>query len=128
VGSWKLLPEELKTEVFAGKTSNFNTWLKTKGWQAKDDAVTRWAKDNGYGSLLVSDDKRAAGLSHIILPDSIGDKGRARQVKQNITEFATVIVFLREKSGGFMFMHNDKTSQQFHIMLNGEYLLNLVGK
>ena len=37
------------------------------------------------------------------------------QVKQNITEFATVIVFLREKSGGFMFMHNDKTSQQFHI-------------
>jgi hypothetical protein len=84
VGSWKLLPEELKTEVFAGKTSNFNTWLKTKGWQAKDDAVTRWAKDNGYGSLLVSDDKRAAGLSHIIFPDSIGDKGRARQVKQYI--------------------------------------------
>ena len=84
VGSWKLLPEELKTEVFAGKTSNFNTWLKTKGWQAKDDAVTRWAKDNGYGSLLVSDDKRAAGLSHIILPDSIGDKGRTRQVKQYI--------------------------------------------
>ena len=84
VGSWKLLPEELKTEVFAGKTSNFNTWLKTKGWQAKDDAVTRWAKDNGYGSLLVSDDKRAAGLSHIIFPDSIGNKGRTRQVKQYI--------------------------------------------
>jgi predicted RNase H-related nuclease YkuK (DUF458 family) len=41
--------------------------------------------------------------------------GTDSQVKQNITEFATVIVFLREKSGGFMFMHNDKTSQQFHI-------------
>ena len=41
--------------------------------------------------------------------------GTDSQVKQNITEFATVIVFLREKSGGFMFMHNDKTSQHFHI-------------
>ena len=41
--------------------------------------------------------------------------GTDSQVKQNITEFATVIVFLREKSGGFMFMHNDKTSQKFHI-------------
>ena len=84
VGSWKLLPEELKTEVFAGKVSNFNTWLKTKGWQNSDDAVTRWATDNGYGSLLVSDDKRAAGQSHIILPGSIGKAGRARQVKQYI--------------------------------------------
>jgi hypothetical protein len=82
VGSWRNLPEELKTEVFENKASNFSAWLKTKGWQAKDDAVTRWATDNGYGSLLVSDDKRAAGLSHIILPGSIGDKGRARQVKQ----------------------------------------------
>ena len=82
VGSWRNLPEELKTEVFGNKASNFSTWLKTKGWQQKNDAVTRWATDNGYGSLVVSDDKRAAGLSHIILPESIGDKGRARQVKQ----------------------------------------------
>ena len=37
------------------------------------------------------------------------------QVKQNVTEFATVIVFLREKNGGFMFIHNDKTNQHFHI-------------
>jgi len=41
--------------------------------------------------------------------------GTDSQVKQKVTEFATVIVFLREKSGGFMFMHNDKTSQHFHI-------------
>ena len=82
VGSWKLLPEELKTEVFEGKASNFNSWLKTKGWQNKDDAVTRWATDNGYGSLVVADDKRAAGQSHIILAGSTGKAGRARQVKQ----------------------------------------------
>jgi predicted RNase H-related nuclease YkuK (DUF458 family) len=41
--------------------------------------------------------------------------GTDSQVKQNITEFATVIVFLREKNGGFMFMHNEKVAQTFHI-------------
>lgn len=84
VGSWRNLPEELKTEVFANKASNFSTWLKTKGWQDKNDEVTRWATDNGYGSLLVSDDKRAAGLSHIILPGSIGSKGREAQVARYV--------------------------------------------
>ena len=84
VGSWRNLPEELKTEVFANKASNFSTWLKTKGWQDKNDEVTRWATDNGYGSLLVTDDKRAAGLSHIILPGSIGSKGREAQVARYI--------------------------------------------
>ena len=84
VGSWRNLPEELKTEVFANKASNFSTWLKTKGWQDKNDEVTRWATDNGYGSLLVTDDKRAAGLSHIILPGSIGSKGRQAQVARYV--------------------------------------------
>jgi len=41
--------------------------------------------------------------------------GTDSQAKQNITEFATVIVFLRQKSGGFMFMHNEKTKQNFHL-------------
>lgn len=31
------------------------------------------------------------------------------------TEFATVIVFLREKHGGFMFIHNDKTTKNYSI-------------
>ena len=41
--------------------------------------------------------------------------GTDSQVKQSVTEFATVIVFLREKNGGFMFIHNEKTNQTFHI-------------
>ena len=36
-------------------------------------------------------------------------------VKGKETEFATVIVFLREGHGGFMFIHNEKTKQQFTI-------------
>jgi len=86
VGSWRNLPEELKTQVFAGKASNFSAWLKAKGWQNKDDAVTRWATDNGYGSLVVTDDKRAAGQSHIILPGSSGKAGRQAQVKRYIKD------------------------------------------
>jgi predicted RNase H-related nuclease YkuK (DUF458 family) len=41
--------------------------------------------------------------------------GTDSQVKGDMTEFATVIVFLREKSGGFMYIHNDKTAQKYHI-------------
>jgi predicted RNase H-related nuclease YkuK (DUF458 family) len=41
--------------------------------------------------------------------------GTDSQVKGQETEFATVIVFLREGHGGFMFIHNNKTRQQFTI-------------
>ena len=41
--------------------------------------------------------------------------GTDSQVKGQETEFATVIVFLREGHGGFMFIHNDKTRQQYTI-------------
>jgi uncharacterized protein len=37
------------------------------------------------------------------------------QGKGSETEFATVIVFLREHNGGFMYIHNDKTRQPYHI-------------
>ncbi len=41
--------------------------------------------------------------------------GTDSQVKGEETEFATVIVFLRQHAGGFMYIHNDKTRQQYHI-------------
>ncbi len=41
--------------------------------------------------------------------------GTDSQVKGDDTEFATVIVFLREHSGGFMYIHNEKTKQKFHL-------------
>ncbi|MDQ3279400.1 MAG: ribonuclease H-like YkuK family protein [Bacteroidota bacterium] len=41
--------------------------------------------------------------------------GTDSQVKGSETEFATVIVFLREGHGGFMFIHNEKTTQQYTI-------------
>lgn len=41
--------------------------------------------------------------------------GTDSQVKGSETEFATVIVFLREKRGGFMFISNEKTSQMYSV-------------
>jgi predicted RNase H-related nuclease YkuK (DUF458 family) len=41
--------------------------------------------------------------------------GTDSQVKGHDTEFATVIVFLREGRGGFMFIQNYKTVQTFTI-------------
>lgn len=41
--------------------------------------------------------------------------GTDSQVKYGETEFATVIVFLREKRGGFMFISNEKTTQPYSI-------------
>jgi uncharacterized protein len=41
--------------------------------------------------------------------------GTDSQVKGLETEFATVIVFLRERCGGFMFIHNERTTQKFSI-------------
>jgi hypothetical protein len=41
--------------------------------------------------------------------------GTDSQVKGSETEFATVIVFLREGHGGFMFIQNEKTKQKYSI-------------
>ncbi len=41
--------------------------------------------------------------------------GTDSQVHATGTEFATVIVFLREKHGGFMFISNERTTQPYTI-------------
>lgn len=41
--------------------------------------------------------------------------GTDSQVKGAETEFATVIVFLRQGHGGFMYIHNEKTRQKYSI-------------
>ena len=41
--------------------------------------------------------------------------GTDSQVKGLTTDFATVIVFIREQKGGFMFIHQERTSQKMSI-------------
>lgn len=57
---------------------------------------------------------------------SLGNKlkvciGTDSQVKGNVIDFATVIVFIREKRGGFMFIHQERSTHKMSIkerMLN----------
>jgi predicted RNase H-related nuclease YkuK (DUF458 family) len=41
--------------------------------------------------------------------------GTDSQVKGSLTDFATVIVLLREQHGGFMYIHQEKTQQKMTI-------------
>ena len=41
--------------------------------------------------------------------------GTDSQVRSKVTEYATVIVFLREKKGGFMFISNYKSKKQMKL-------------
>ena len=56
----------------------------------------------------------------IIYEAGLGNKlkvciGTDSQVRGTLTEFASVIVFLREKRGGFMFINNDRTTIKYSI-------------
>ena len=51
--------------------------------------------------------------------------GTDSQVKGKITEFATVIVFIRKGKGGFMYIHNEITKQKMSIK---QRMLMEVGK
>ena len=45
--------------------------------------------------------------------------GTDSQVYGNTIEFATVIVFVRDKRGGFMFINSEKTKQKSHLKQGG---------
>jgi uncharacterized protein len=86
-----------------------------------------WRKFNGEPIVLPIKD--AVELA-IIKEKELGNKlkvciGTDSQVKHDVTEFATVIVFLREGRGGFMYIHNEKTAQKFHLK---ERMLSEVAK
>jgi uncharacterized protein len=77
----------------------------------------KWRKFNGDPIHLPIKDEVEAAIKR---EADAGNKlkvciGTDSQVKGKETEFATVIVFLREGRGGFMFIHNDKTFHQYSI-------------
>ncbi len=76
-----------------------------------------WRKFNGESIDLPI---KQAVADAIVLETEKGIKlkvciGTDSQVKGDDTEFATVIVFLREHNGGFMYIHNDKTKTKYHL-------------
>jgi predicted RNase H-related nuclease YkuK (DUF458 family) len=77
----------------------------------------KWRKFNGEPiRLAIKEEVRQA----ILRETKLGYKlkvciGTDSQVKGPETEFATVIVFLREQHGGFMFISNEKTRHKYTI-------------
>ena len=77
----------------------------------------RWRTLNGNNIELPI---KEAVKNAIIRERSEGHKlkvciGSDSQVKGNVTEFASVIVFLREKKGGFMYISNSSSTQKMTI-------------
>lgn len=76
-----------------------------------------WRKFNGESIIIPIHEAVEKALMQ---EQSAGHKlkvciGTDSQVKGAATEFATVIVFLREHSGAFMYIHSEKSMQKFHI-------------
>ena len=83
---WSDIPLELRDAAFGGKVSNFKAWVKSKGWSNPDDPLFKYMRENGFGRAVVPDDARAGGLSHIALPESIGQTGRTGVIQRKIKE------------------------------------------
>lgn len=79
--------------------------------------MTRWRKFNGDKiELPIKDEVEQA----ILKERAMGNKlmvciGTDSQVRGELVEFATVIVFLREKKGGFMYIHNERSRQPMSL-------------
>lgn len=81
---WSDIPVDLRESAFGNKTSNFNAWVKAKGWSNPDDPIFQYMRDNGLGRAVVLDDRKAGGITHVALPESIGRSGRDAEVKRSI--------------------------------------------
>ncbi|MCU0440806.1 MAG: ribonuclease H-like YkuK family protein [Bacteroidia bacterium] len=79
--------------------------------------VTDWRRFNGE---RIENDIIQEVEQLIVREKEVGNKlkiciGTDSQVTGEVTEFATVIVFVRQKRGGYMLISSQKTKQQFGI-------------
>ena len=77
----------------------------------------QWRKLNGQRIQRPIEDEIAEAIVREI---AMGHElkvciGTDSQVKRKETEFATVIVFIRKGKGGFMYIHNETTTQKMSI-------------
>jgi hypothetical protein len=82
---WSELPMDVRA-LFNNNASEFKAWNKSKGWQDQTSPVYKYLRENGYGNAVVLDDKRAGGISYIVLPESVDKAGRKREVTRSVTE------------------------------------------
>ncbi|MCI0920199.1 ribonuclease H-like YkuK family protein [Sphingobacterium rhinopitheci] len=76
-------------------------------WQKFNGEFIRTSLIDAVEATIIKEKKIGNNLKVYIGTDS--------QVKRGIVEFATVIVFLREHKGGFMFVRKDKKTHNMSI-------------
>lgn len=88
-----------------------------KKWRKLNGERIRIPIEEEIRSVIVKENEMGHELKVCIGTDS--------QVKSRVTEFATVIVFIRKGKGGFMYIHNETTRQKMSVK---ERMLVEVGK
>ncbi len=85
----------------------FNQDLNTFSWRTLNGDRIKLPVKEAVKNAIIREHNDGHKLKVCIGSDS--------QVKGAVTEFASVIVFLREKKGGFMFISNAKSTQKMTI-------------
>ncbi len=80
---------------------------KRKQWRRLNGAIVEAAIEDEVREVLLEAQEQGHAMKVCIGTDS--------QVKGGITEFATVIVFLRKGKGGFMYIHNEISQRKMAI-------------
>jgi predicted RNase H-related nuclease YkuK (DUF458 family) len=90
---------------------------QSKYWRRLNGVIINRPIEDEITTMLSAEKENGHALKVCIGTDS--------QVKGAVTEFATVIVFIRKGKGGFMYIHNDSTLRKMSIK---ERMLVEVGK
>jgi predicted RNase H-related nuclease YkuK (DUF458 family) len=80
---------------------------KTQAWRKLNGETIRIPIEEEVSRALMQEKASGHEMKVCIGTDS--------QVKRRVTEFATVIVFIRKGKGGFMYIHNETTRQKMSI-------------
>jgi uncharacterized protein len=81
--------------------------MRQLNWRKLNGDRIRWPMEDEVQSVLIREKEAGHELKACIGTDS--------QVKGQVTEFATVIVFVRKGKGGFMYISNELTTRRMNI-------------
>ncbi len=91
--------------------------MKQRQWRRLNGSPLKQPIEDEVRDMLLKEKEMGHTIKVCIGTDS--------QVKQKVTEFATVIVFVRKSKGAFMYIHNETTNRK---MLVKERMLDEVAR
>ena len=81
--------------------------MKQRQWRRLNGSPLKQPIENEVRDMLLKEKAMGHSIKVCIGTDS--------QVKQKVTEFATVIVFVRKSKGAFMYIHNETTNRKMPV-------------